>query len=120
MILKRRSTIKNAQKSLFRVPVTMKMEIYDDVAVYQNQNIAGYTRLLGKKKKPISNNIQITFFKKIHFSHDIRSYIRIFIAYRFLYNSGPKSEVFLTYCNKSNQLLKLYITDILKSYNKLQ
>lgn len=42
MILKRRSTIKNAQKSLFRVAVPMKMEIYDDVAVYQNQNIAGY------------------------------------------------------------------------------
>jgi len=43
MVLKRRSTIKNVQKSLFRAPVPVKMEIYDDVAVYENQDIAGYT-----------------------------------------------------------------------------
>lgn len=43
MIMKRRSTIKNAQKSLFRAPVPMKMEIYDDVVVYENQAMAGYT-----------------------------------------------------------------------------
>ncbi|KAL6444750.1 hypothetical protein ACFW04_002070 [Cataglyphis niger] len=41
MVLKRRSTAKIAQKSLFRMPVPMKMEIYDDVAIYENQNIAG-------------------------------------------------------------------------------
>ncbi|XP_072748147.1 dual oxidase maturation factor 1-like [Anoplolepis gracilipes] len=44
MILKRRSTIKNAQKSLFRAPVPMKMEIYDDVTIYENQNIAGSSK----------------------------------------------------------------------------
>ncbi|XP_014483534.1 PREDICTED: dual oxidase maturation factor 1-like [Dinoponera quadriceps] len=41
MVMKRRSTIKNAQKSLFRAPVPMKMDIYDDVALYKNQSIAG-------------------------------------------------------------------------------
>ncbi|EFN79610.1 Dual oxidase maturation factor 1 [Harpegnathos saltator] len=41
MVLKRRSTIKNAQKSLFRAPVPMKIEIYDDVAIYENQMVAG-------------------------------------------------------------------------------
>jgi len=51
MILKRRSTIKNVQKSLFRAPVPMKMEIYDDVAIYENQDIAGYTCLLQKTYK---------------------------------------------------------------------
>jgi len=44
MILKRRSTIKTAQKSLFRAPVPMKMEIYDDVTIYENQDIAGSSK----------------------------------------------------------------------------
>lgn len=48
MILKRRSTAKIAQKSLFRTPVSMKMEIYDDVAIYENQDIAGYAHLFLK------------------------------------------------------------------------
>ncbi|EFN66813.1 Dual oxidase maturation factor 1 [Camponotus floridanus] len=48
MVLKRRSTIKNAQKSLFRAPVPVKMEIYDDVAVYENQNIAGSSKSASK------------------------------------------------------------------------
>nr|XP_012223538.1 PREDICTED: dual oxidase maturation factor 1-like isoform X2 [Linepithema humile] len=39
MVLKRRSTIKNAQKSLFRTPVPMK-EIYEDVVIYENQHVA--------------------------------------------------------------------------------
>jgi len=42
VLQKRRSTIKNVQKSLFRAP--MKMEIYDDVATYENQNIAGSSK----------------------------------------------------------------------------
>lgn len=48
MVLKRRSTLKNAQKSLFLASVPMKMDIYDDVAVYENQDmlVAGYARLL--------------------------------------------------------------------------
>jgi len=61
MILKRRSTIKNVQKSLFRAPVPMKMEIYDDVAIYENQDIAGYTCLLQKTY----NNSQIISKKYI-------------------------------------------------------
>ncbi|XP_011865493.1 PREDICTED: dual oxidase maturation factor 1-like isoform X2 [Vollenhovia emeryi] len=44
MVLKRRSTIKNAQKSRFRAPVPMKMEIYDDVAIYENQDMAGSSK----------------------------------------------------------------------------
>lgn len=44
MVLKRRSTIKNAQKSLFRAPIPMKMEIYDDVVIYENQDNPGYVR----------------------------------------------------------------------------
>ena len=39
MVLKRRSTLKNAQKSLFLASVPMKMDIYDDVAVYENQDM---------------------------------------------------------------------------------
>ncbi|KAG7211270.1 hypothetical protein KM043_010577 [Ampulex compressa] len=35
-VLKRRSTIKNAQKSLFRAPVPVTIEEYDDVAIYEN------------------------------------------------------------------------------------
>lgn len=54
MVLKRRSTAKIAQKSLFRAPVPMKMEIYDDVAIYENQDIAGYARLFLK----INDNLQ--------------------------------------------------------------
>ncbi|XP_071556693.1 dual oxidase maturation factor 1-like [Temnothorax nylanderi] len=45
VVLKRRSTIKNVQKkSLFRAPIPMKMEIYDDVVVYENQDIAGSSK----------------------------------------------------------------------------
>lgn len=40
MVLKRKSTLKNAQKSLFRASAPMKMEIYDDITIYENQNIA--------------------------------------------------------------------------------
>lgn len=43
MVLKRRSTIKNAQKSLFLAPIPMKMETCDDdVVIYENQNVAEY------------------------------------------------------------------------------
>lgn len=42
MVLKRKSTLKNAQKSLFRASAPMKMEIYDDITIYENQNIAEY------------------------------------------------------------------------------
>ncbi|KAL6256110.1 hypothetical protein P5V15_012234 [Pogonomyrmex californicus] len=50
IVLKRRSTIKNAQKSLFRAPVPMKMEIYDDVTVYENQDIAKSSKDESKKE----------------------------------------------------------------------
>ncbi|XP_020291210.1 dual oxidase maturation factor 1-like isoform X2 [Pseudomyrmex gracilis] len=43
-VLKRRSTIKNAQKSLFRAPIPMKMETCnDDVVIYENQDVAEST-----------------------------------------------------------------------------
>ncbi|XP_070167075.1 dual oxidase maturation factor 1-like isoform X2 [Polyergus mexicanus] len=48
VVLKRRSTAKIAQKSLFRMPVPMKMEIYDDVAIYENQDIAGPSKSVFK------------------------------------------------------------------------
>ncbi|XP_011171592.1 dual oxidase maturation factor 1 isoform X2 [Solenopsis invicta] len=48
IVLKRRSTIQNAQKSLFRAPVPMKMEIYEDVSVYENQDIAGSSKTAPK------------------------------------------------------------------------
>ncbi|KYM93528.1 Dual oxidase maturation factor 1 [Cyphomyrmex costatus] len=52
MVLKRRSTIKNAQKSLFRAPVPMKMEIYHDVTTYKNQDdTARYIVCLNKSYK---------------------------------------------------------------------
>lgn len=61
MVLKRRSTIKTVQKSLFRVPMSIpiNMDLYDDVTcrfVYENQDysqdIAGYnTRLFQKTYK---------------------------------------------------------------------
>ncbi|XP_029177797.1 dual oxidase maturation factor 1-like [Nylanderia fulva] len=44
MVLKRRSTLKNAQKSLFLASTPIKMEIYDDVAIYENQDIAGSSK----------------------------------------------------------------------------
>lgn len=63
MILKR-STIKNAQK-LFHASIPMKMDIYDVVAVYENQDITGYTRFFKKlKKKSISNNCRLHFSKE--------------------------------------------------------
>ncbi|XP_036148580.1 dual oxidase maturation factor 1 isoform X2 [Monomorium pharaonis] len=64
MVLKRRSTIKNAQKSLFRAPIPMKMEIYDDVTIYENQDIAGSSKaapemeICNEKKEKKEENIK--------------------------------------------------------------
>ncbi|KAH0955029.1 hypothetical protein HN011_004642 [Eciton burchellii] len=49
MVSKRRSSIKNAQKSLFRTPV--KMEVYcNDEVIYENESIAGS---ISKEKVPM-------------------------------------------------------------------
>lgn len=39
MLMKRRSSIKQVQKSLFRKPVPVKFKEYEEIAVYQNQSI---------------------------------------------------------------------------------
>lgn len=97
MVLKRRSTIKNVQKSLFRAPVPMKMELYDDVAIYENQDIAGYnTHLL---QKPISNNSQITFFKENIFLVIKLYMLPVFLLLIDFYTILNKSAKYFRYCN---------------------
>ncbi|XP_012287454.1 dual oxidase maturation factor 1 isoform X2 [Orussus abietinus] len=39
MILKRRSTVRMAQKNLFRTPVPVQIDDYDDIGFYANQNV---------------------------------------------------------------------------------